>query len=81
MSRFFSLLFELYSRDGQEGNEGTACGAAVGAWAYCECGNKMPSALSDAVDFQMNFIIRQVNAIKEKILEDAKTDDEKMRAL
>ena len=76
-----TLKLGKYTRDGQHESESTACGAAVGALAHCECGKRMPSLLSDELDYQMNFIIRKVNANKKKILKNAKTEDEKMRAL
>jgi len=70
-----------YTRDGQHGQQVSACGAAVGALEHCECGKKPPSAKYDFLDSQMNFIIRQVNANKKAILKNAKTEDEKMKAL
>jgi hypothetical protein len=51
-----------YSREGQL-TEGTACGAAVGALGQCRCGN-VPSEHSlgqNKLDYQMNFIIHEVN--------------------
>jgi hypothetical protein len=57
-----------YSRDGQSGGAGSACGAAVGALGHCCAGHAIPDATASVDDPQMSYIIRQINDRMESIL-------------
>jgi len=57
-----------YSRDGQS-NDGAACGAAVGAYGHCCAGHAIPDAGTQPADYQMSFIISEVNKRMELIRE------------
>ena len=75
-----ALLLGKYSRLGQS-DAGSACGAAVGALAHC-CANKaIPDAAEVPEDYQMAYIIQEVNRCKEKILEVAKDENTKQAEL
>jgi hypothetical protein len=67
--------FGQYSRDGQTGGAGSACGAAVGALGHCCAGLDMPDMTCCFEDQQMAYIIHQINARKESILEGAAASD------
>ena len=70
-----------YSRLGQSGSAGTACGAAVAALCHCKTpGNEMPSLLENPNDYQMTYIIHQINQRKAKILQ-RKTEPEQQAEL
>jgi hypothetical protein len=58
-----------YSRDSQSGGAGSACKAAVGALGHCCAGRDMPDIASSFKYQQMAYIIHQINARKESILE------------
>ena len=63
-----SLALGKYSRIGQAG-EGAACGAAVGALAHCCSGEPLPDLASTTDDYQMAFLMHQVNAVKDQIMD------------
>jgi hypothetical protein len=64
-----------YSRDGQSGGAGSACGAGGGALDHCCAGRDMPGIASSFEDQQMAYIIHQINARKESILEGVAEDN------
>jgi hypothetical protein len=64
-----------YSRDGQSGGVGSACGAGGGALDHCCAGRDMPDIASSFEDQQMAYIIHQIKARKESILEGVAEDD------
>mmetsp|Transcript_17758 Transcript_17758/g.26898 ORF Transcript_17758/g.26898 Transcript_17758/m.26898 type:complete len:341 (-) Transcript_17758:187-1209(-) len=56
-----------YSRIGQSGGPGAACGAAVGAYK-CACSGKALPSLTDCdSDYQMTYLIHEVNKVKNDI--------------
>ena len=57
----------MYSRDGQA-CDGTACGAAVGAFKHCCAGKPLPDLATCYSDYQMAYIINQVNKCKDVVL-------------
>lgn len=63
-----------YSRDGQS-EDGAACGAAAGAYRYCCSGVDIPESGADSADYQMNFIITEINKRMEKIKEKSDSPD------
>jgi hypothetical protein len=63
-----------YSRDGQS-TDGAACGASVGAYGHCCSGKAIPDSEEDPADYQMNFIIAEINKRMEKIKEKGDNSD------
>jgi hypothetical protein len=72
-----TLKLGKYSRDGQIA-EGSACGAAVGALGHCCSGKEMPCLGESFDDYQMSYIITEINKRKESIL--SKTDENERQA-
>jgi hypothetical protein len=54
-----ALKFGQYTRVGQT-KDGAACGAAVGALCHCRAGKDIPNLADATNDFQMNYIIQQI---------------------
>ena len=76
-----SLQLGKYCRDGQGTKEGAACGAAVGALRHV-CSDKPLADLipNEQDDFQMSFIVHQINKVKDEILQ-KETENERQAAL
>lgn len=73
----------MYTRDGQGGVEGTACGAAVGALRHCQCHKHEDadeSSIVDTSDFQMNYIIQEIGKCRHNI-EKCETENGQQAAL
>lgn len=62
-----------YTRLGQHGKEGAACGAAVGAWKHCCINHETPCLVANYADYQMTYIIHETHKRRDAIL--AKTDE------
>ncbi len=57
-----------YTRDGQAIEDG-ACGATISAYEHCCACKPMPSLTDDSADYQMCYIINEINKRKEIIQE------------
>mmetsp|Transcript_13598 Transcript_13598/g.20700 ORF Transcript_13598/g.20700 Transcript_13598/m.20700 type:complete len:328 (+) Transcript_13598:194-1177(+) len=56
-----------YSRIGQGGGPGAACGAAIGAFKCACSGKPLPSLQNNYSDYQMTYLIHEVNKVKDEI--------------
>eukprot|EP00977_Amphora_coffeiformis_P024628 scaffold16502_cov177-Amphora_coffeaeformis.AAC.1 len=68
-----------FSRHGQT-QAGSACGAAVGAFAHCCAGKEIPSLEDNFDDHEMAYIIREVGKCVERI-QDAGDDSNSQQAM
>jgi hypothetical protein len=68
--------FGLYTRDGQHKKEGAACGAAIGAFQHCCAGKAIPCLTETPDDYQMTFIIREIDKRKAIILKNEDENDQ-----
>jgi hypothetical protein len=57
-----------YTRDGQGGCSGAACGAAVGALAHCCSGLPLPDLAACPDDYQMSYLMHEISKRKDIIL-------------